>query len=140
MKCWTAAEVKAFLAATRESREYPLWRLLACAGLRRGEAVGLRWDDVQFIPPADDDEGAELGRLSIRRALVSVGYQVQESEPKTAPAGAPSRWTPPRWRPCASRTAGRRRRGVGRDVDRYRLRLHTRERPADAPRPRHQAL
>ncbi len=84
MKCWTAAEVKAFLAATRESREYPLWRLLACAGLRRGEAVGLRWDDVQFIPPADDDEGAELGRLSIRHTLVSVGYQVQESEPKTA--------------------------------------------------------
>ena len=42
------------------------------------------WDDVQFIPPADDDEdGAELGRLSIRRALVSVAYQVQESEPKT---------------------------------------------------------
>jgi integrase len=51
-----------------------LRRLMASSGLRRGEACGLRWQDV-------DMEG---GRLSVRRALIVVGTEIVVSEPKTA--------------------------------------------------------
>jgi integrase len=43
-------------------------------GMRRGEAIGLRWSDVDL----------ENGRLSVRRALVPVDREVIVSEPKTA--------------------------------------------------------
>jgi integrase len=42
-------------------------------GMRRGEAIGLRWSDVDL----------ENGRLSVRRALVPVDREVIVSEPKT---------------------------------------------------------
>ncbi|EQD49137.1 integrase family protein, partial [mine drainage metagenome] len=51
-----------------------LWRLLAVTGMRRGEACGLRWDDVDL----------EGGTLSIRVTRVVVGHEVVESLPKTA--------------------------------------------------------
>jgi integrase len=43
-------------------------------GMRRGEAIGLRWNDVDL----------EGGRLSVRRALIPSGREVIVSEPKTA--------------------------------------------------------
>ena len=43
-------------------------------GMRRGEALGLRWEDVDL----------EAGRLSVRRALIPNGKVVVVSEPKTA--------------------------------------------------------
>ena len=55
-------------------RLYPLWHTLAMTGLRRGEALGLRWQDVDL----------EAGRLAVRRALVPCGREVLVSEPKTA--------------------------------------------------------
>jgi len=42
-------------------------------GMRRGEALGLRWLDVDL----------EAGRLSVRRALVPTNREVVVSEPKT---------------------------------------------------------
>ena len=42
-------------------------------GMRRGEALGLRWDDIDL----------EAGRLSVRRALIPSGREVVVSEPKT---------------------------------------------------------
>ena len=74
LKVWTSEQLNAFLAATRDDDLYPVWHLLAMTGMRRGEALGLTWDDVDI----------EAARLSIRRALVSVGYEVVVSEPKTA--------------------------------------------------------
>jgi integrase len=41
--------------------------------MRRGEAIGLRWSDVDL----------ENGRLSVRRALVPTNREVVVSEPKT---------------------------------------------------------
>ena len=74
MKTWTAEQLGAFLASTRDDRLFPLWRVLAMTGMRRGEAVGLRWDDIDL----------ENARLSVRRALIPHGDTVIVSEPKTA--------------------------------------------------------
>src|SRR4051812_31234551 len=41
--------------------------------MRRGEILGLRWQDV----------GLERAQLSVRQALVSVAYTVTVSSPKT---------------------------------------------------------
>ena len=43
-------------------------------GMRRGEALGLRWADVDL----------ENARLSVRRALIPTNREVVVSEPKTA--------------------------------------------------------
>jgi integrase len=50
-----------------------LWYLLATTGMRRGEACGLRWEDVDL----------KNGLVTVRRARVQVGGRVVESEPKT---------------------------------------------------------
>ena len=70
---WSAGEVRAFLDSVHDDRLAALWTLFTMTGVRRGEALGLRWIDV------DLDEG----RIAIRQALVAVGYEVQASPPKT---------------------------------------------------------
>jgi len=74
MKTWNAPQLKAFLAAVKDERLAPLFHLLAMTGMRRGEALGLRWEDVDL----------EAGPLSVRRALIPMGATVIVSEPKTA--------------------------------------------------------
>jgi len=74
LKTWTAEQLAAFLAATRDDRLHALWHLLALTGMRRGEALGLQWDDIDL----------EAASLSVRRALIPNGREVVTSEPKTA--------------------------------------------------------
>jgi integrase len=74
LKTWSAAQLRAFLDSTRSESLSPLWHLLAMTGMRRGEALGLRWEDVDL----------ENGRLAVRRALIPIGAAVVVSEPKTA--------------------------------------------------------
>lgn len=78
MKTWSAKELHAFLDKVKDDRLHPLWRTLATTGMRRGEGLGLRWVDV-------DIEGTNgMGPLlRVRQELVSAGYEVQFSEPKT---------------------------------------------------------
>jgi integrase len=73
MQSWTVAETRQFLAHVEGDRLEALWTLLLTTGLRRGEALGLKWDDVDL----------DAGRLAVRRALVTVGYRISWSEPKT---------------------------------------------------------
>ena len=42
------AEVASLLEAVKDSRYAPLLRLLGATGLRRGEALALRWSDVDL--------------------------------------------------------------------------------------------
>jgi integrase len=43
MSTWSAAEARAFLSHVREDRLYGLWVVYLTTGLRRSEALGLRW-------------------------------------------------------------------------------------------------
>ena len=70
---WSVEQLSAFLASVTDDRLFALWRLLAMTGMRRGEALGLAWEDL-------DMEG---GRLTVRRAWVPVNGVGQMSEPKT---------------------------------------------------------
>jgi integrase len=73
MRTWTKEQLKAFLGSVKDERLSPLWHTIAMTGMRRGEAIGLRWSDVDL----------EGGRLAVRRALIPNGREVIVSEPKT---------------------------------------------------------
>ena len=45
---WTAGQSARFLTAIRGEPLYPCYQLMAVSGLRRGEAAGLRWCDIDF--------------------------------------------------------------------------------------------
>jgi integrase len=42
-RTWSAVELRAFLEHVAEDRLYALWLTYATTGLRRGEALGIRW-------------------------------------------------------------------------------------------------
>ncbi len=71
---WSADELGRFLEFARSDRLYVLWLLLATTGMRRGEAMGLRWCDVDL----------GRGQVAIRQTVVSHNYRIALSEPKTA--------------------------------------------------------
>jgi integrase len=74
MRTWTKEQLKTFLGAVADDRLSPLWHTIAMTGMRRGEAIGLRWSDVDL----------EGWRLAVRRALIPINREVVVSEPKTA--------------------------------------------------------
>ena len=45
---WTAEEVRTFLDASSTDRLAAIWRLALATGLRRGELLGLQWDDLDL--------------------------------------------------------------------------------------------
>jgi integrase len=71
---WSAEEARRFLAAVTGERLEALWRLELNTGLRRAEAAGLRWADVDF--------SARVIRVQVQRT--TEGYKVVERQPKTA--------------------------------------------------------
>jgi len=71
---WEAADLRRFLEAAEGDRLYAAFLLIATTGMRRGEALGVRWGDIDF----------EDGRAAIRQTVVAVNHQVQLGTPKTA--------------------------------------------------------
>jgi integrase len=73
---WDAATLREFLVRSRaeDDRLYALWVLLATTGMRRGEALGLRWSDVDL----------EAGRAHVVQTMLQVRNVVSIGEPKTA--------------------------------------------------------
>jgi integrase len=78
------AQVTALLDAARSSRYHAAFVLLAATGLRRGEALALRWADV-------DLDGAVL---RVRGTLARTGGQLVVSQPKTATSRRALRLSP----------------------------------------------
>ncbi len=81
---WTPAQTVRFLDLAADDRLYPLWHLIAHRGLRRAEAVQLRWADVDLgagfatvREQAEDDESwspkSESGNRTIALDVVTVG-------------------------------------------------------------------
>ena len=70
----TVEQAEALLDAAKGERLEALWILLLALGLRRAEALGLHWEDVDFV----------AGEIRIRRALHRVNGQLILGEPKTA--------------------------------------------------------
>jgi integrase len=70
----SADEVTAVLAAAAGLRYQPVLMLIAATGLRRGEALGLRWDRVDF----------KGGTLKVAATLSRIDGALVITEPKTA--------------------------------------------------------
>ena len=71
---WSATDLQMFLIATETDRLGALWFLLGSLGLRRGEALALRWSD--FNP--------DKLTLAITKSRKKAGSRTIEAETKTA--------------------------------------------------------
>jgi integrase len=83
---WSPEQVGMFLAACERER-HPLrlmFRIILLFGPRRGEAVGMRWSDVD----------TDAGTIRVERPLLLGSDGVYESTPKTR-AGARTYWLDP---------------------------------------------
>jgi integrase len=75
MRPWTAAQLAAFLEWSRaHSRHHTLWALLAMTGMRRGEALALRWRDVDL----------DAGTVAVRRGVKVI---MVKGEPRKVTEG-----------------------------------------------------
>jgi integrase len=70
---WTAEQTGTFLDAAAHDRLYPIYHLIAYRGLRRGEAVGLRWEDVDLA----------RRQLIVAQQVVQLGWRTEVGVPKT---------------------------------------------------------
>jgi len=70
---WTAAQTAQFLRQVRGHRLYALFHLVALRGLRRGEAAGLRWSDLDL----------DAGTLTVTGQLQQLGGRLVSGPPKS---------------------------------------------------------
>ena len=75
LRTWTSTELASFLrlSAGESDRLHPAWNFLALTGCRRGEALGLRWADVDL----------QTATASIRQTLIVVNHKPLFGTPKT---------------------------------------------------------
>lgn len=70
---WSVAEATTFLAGIREHRLYALFAVAIALGMRRGEALGLRWEDVDLLD----------GTITMAMQLQRVAGKLRHDETKT---------------------------------------------------------
>lgn len=73
MRAWDGEQLGRFLRRVESDRLGPLWRFVIATGVRRGEALGVRWSDVDL----------DAGTVSLRRSRVVAGGRVVEGPTKT---------------------------------------------------------
>ena len=73
MQTLPAAQLASFLREAKESGVFALYYIDLTTGLRRGELLGLKWEDVDL----------EKGELRVRRQIGRVGGEVLEMPLKT---------------------------------------------------------
>lgn len=74
VRALTPAGARALLDAVRSDRLKALFTVALACGLGQGEALGLRWTDVDL----------EYGTLTVQRSLQRIGQAWQFMDPKTA--------------------------------------------------------
>jgi integrase len=74
MTTWTATQLATFLNTAAGHELCPLFALMALTGLRRGEAIGLRWIDVDL----------EEGTVRVEQQIVAVAGERHTGPPKSA--------------------------------------------------------
>lgn len=70
---WTSEQIKHFLETAKTSQYFPIFKLICTYGLRRGEALGLRWCDVDFKNKV----------IHIRQQIVECGKHIFVETTKT---------------------------------------------------------
>lgn len=70
---WTPQQFGAFLDAAEGDRLYAIFHLMGTRGLRRGEAVGQDWHEIDL----------DAGLITPAKEIVVDGWDPYESEPKT---------------------------------------------------------
>jgi integrase len=70
---WNTAQTVAFLQYVSGHRLYGLYHLIAFTGLRRGEACGLRWSDLDLT----------RGTLTVAQQIVQLGWATEIGRPKS---------------------------------------------------------
>ncbi|GGV43000.1 hypothetical protein GCM10010182_79640 [Actinomadura cremea] len=100
----TVDQARDVLKAAHDERLYALYVLALCLGLRRGELLGLRWDDLTLVecracdgeggePDGDECEvcagnGVEGATLEVVQTLQRVGGALRFVRPRpTTPSG-----------------------------------------------------
>lgn len=71
---WTVEQTIAFLQASRGHRFAVVYHLMAITGMRRGEAAGLHWRDVDL----------DGGELAVTCQLAQIGWKTEITYPKTS--------------------------------------------------------
>lgn len=79
-KAWSSEEARQYLESARSEHDplYAAYVLILVLGLRKGEVLGLTWDDVDL----------DAGELSIGRQLQRVSKQLLHRETKTTTSAA----------------------------------------------------
>ena len=70
----TSEQAQEFLAAVKGDRLEAVYAVALAVGLRKGEALGLRWDDIDL----------ETGTIAVRHSLQRIDKKLQLVEPKSA--------------------------------------------------------
>lgn len=73
VRVWTSEQVAIFLEASQPDPLYPLYHLVVVTGMRRGEVLGLRWQDVDL----------DRGLLTIRQQVIQLAGGIHVGPPKT---------------------------------------------------------
>jgi integrase len=73
VQVWSAEEAQTFLKAAEGDTYSPLWLVALTTGMRQGELMGLRWQDIDF----------KRGVLHVRHTLANVNGERSLREPKT---------------------------------------------------------
>jgi integrase len=71
---WDSEDVRRFLDVAHEDRDRALWVLALHTGMRRGEVLGVRWQDLDL----------DRALLRVRQSLVQSGGVLGFQEPKTS--------------------------------------------------------